>query len=296
MIRNLHRLTAIVTVFLAAATAAQAEVCATDDRGKEVCLDKPAERIISLSPGATELLFAAGAGDDVAGVVNYSNYPEAAKELPIIGSLKRLDVEQILKRSPDLVIAWVTGNPKEQTERLEEVGLTLYYLEPRDFEEIAESIERLSVLAGTQAAGHREAERFRHGIEDLREQYGDADPVRLFYEVWDQPLMTVNGEHFIHQVIELCGGENVYAGLDRLVPRIDRESVLKKDPEVIVAGGMGEENRDWLKEWKGYDSLTATQRGNLFFVPPSTLQRPTPRLLEGGATLCEKLETARERR
>ncbi|XOZ32184.1 cobalamin-binding protein [Halomonadaceae bacterium KBTZ08] len=296
MTRTLHGLTAIVILALAATTAAHAEVCATDDKGRQVCLDEPAERIISLSPGATELLFAAGAGDDVAGVVNYSDYPEAAKELPIIGSLKRLDVEKILSLSPDLVIAWVTGNPKSQTEQLEELGLTLYYLEPRDFEGIARSIERLSVLADTQKAGRREAERFRDGIADLRAEYGDAEPVRVFYQVWDQPLMTVNGKHFIHEVIELCGGENVYAGLDRLVPRIDRESVLNKNPEAIVAGGMGEENRDWLKEWKQYDSLTATERDNLFFVPPSTLQRPTPRLLKGGQTLCERLETARERR
>lgn len=296
MIRQLHRLTAIAVLFLAATTMAHAEVCATDDRGKDVCLDNPAERIISLSPGATELLFAAGAGDDVVGVVNYSDYPEAAKELPIIGSLKRLDVERILSLSPDLVIVWVTGNPKEQTERLEELDLTLYYLEPRDFEGIASAIERLSTLAGTEEVGHREADRFRAGIESLRDEYGDADPVPVFYQVWDQPLMTVNGEHFIHEVIELCGGENVYSELDRLVPRIDRESVLAENPEAIVAGGMGEENRDWLEEWKQYDSLTATERDNLFFVPPSTLQRPTPRLLEGGATLCEKLETARERR
>nr|WP_245800966.1 cobalamin-binding protein [Halomonas utahensis] len=294
--RTLHRLIASAILLLAAIPAAHAEVCARDDKGREVCLDEPAERIISLSPGATELLFAAGAGDDVVGVVNYSDYPEAAKELPIIGSLKRLDVERILSLSPDLVIVWVTGNPKEQTERLKELDLTLYYLEPRDFESIASAIERLSTLADTEKTGHREADRFRSGIESLREEYGDADPVPVFYQVWDQPLMTVNGEHFIHEVIELCGGKNVYAELDRLVPRIDRESVLKRNPEAVVAGGMGEENRDWLEEWKQYDSLTATERENLFFVNPSTLQRPTPRLLEGGATLCEKLETARGRR
>lgn len=287
---------AMLVLPLVAVTTAQAEVCATDDRGDEVCLDEPAENIISLSPGATELLFAAGAGDNVAGVVNYSDYPEEAKELPIVGSLKRLDSEKILSLEPDLVIAWVTGNPKEQTEQLEELDLTLYYLEPRDFDGIASSIKRLAKLAGTEEEGRREAERFREGISELRDQYGDADPVRVFYQVWDEPLMTVNGKHFIHEVIELCSGENVYADLDRLVPRIDRESVLEKNPEAIVAGGMGEENRDWLKEWKEYDSLTATERDNLFFVPPSTLQRPTPRLLKGGQTLCERLETARERR
>lgn len=296
MTRHSWGLVAVIIALLAATTVARAEVCATDDRGERVCLAEPAGRIISLSPGATELLFAAGAGDDVVGVVNYSNYPEAAKKLPIIGSLKRLDVEKLLSLSPDLVIAWITGNPKEQTEQLEELGLTLYYLEPRDFEDVASAIERLSTLAGTQVVGEREAVRFRKGIASLRDEYADRSPVPVFYQVWDQPLMTVNGKHFIHEVIELCGGQNVFADQDRLVPRIDRESVLAQNPEAIVAGGMGEENRDWLEEWKGFDSLTATQRGNLFFVPPSTLQRPTPRLLEGGESLCQKLETARERR
>jgi len=275
---------------------AAAEVCVTDDRDREVCLDQPAERIIALSPGATELAWAAGAGDAVVGVVSYSDYPEAAKSVPSVGSHTRVDMEKLLSLKPDLILAWATGNPKEQTDRLQELDQTLYFTEPRDFESIATNLERIATLSGTEAAGKARAKSFRAGVEDLRERYSDAAPVPVFYQVWDEPLMTINGEHFIHNVVELCGGRNVFADLDRLVPRIDWESVLAKDPEAIVAGGMGEENRDWLTAWEQFESLTATSRGNLFFVPPSTIQRPTPRLLEGGRTLCRKLETARERR
>ena len=294
----MQRLTACSSLLalLLTASFAQADRCVTDDADNEICLDEPAQRIVALSPGATELIWAAGAGDQVVGVVSYSDYPEEAKEVESVGSHTRMDMEKLLSLEPDLLIGWVTGNPAEQLERLEEMGQTIYYTEPHDFDAIASNIERMSVLAGTEEAGHQRTAEFRDGIEALRSEYADADPVRVFYQVWDEPLMTVNGEHFIHQVIELCGGDNVFAPLDRMVPRIGDESVLEQDPEAIISGGMGEENRDWLEHWKQYSSMTAVERDNLFFVPPSTIQRPTPRLLEGGQTMCEKLEIARERR
>ncbi len=286
----------LIPLLLGAAVSAQAGPCVTDDADRQVCLDQPAERIVVLSPGATELTWSAGAGDRVVGVVSYSDYPEAAKQVDSVGSHTRVDMEKLLSLEPDLIVAWVTGNPREQTERLEELGQTLYFTEPRDFDTIASNIERLSVLAGTEQAGHAAARDFREGIEQLRARYSERDPVPLFYQVWDEPLMTVNGSHHIHQVIELCGGDNVFDELPRLVPRIGDESVLERNPEAIVAGGMGEENRDWLEHWKQYSSLHAVREDNLFFVPPSTIQRPTARLLEGGETLCEKLEVARGRR
>jgi len=275
---------------------AQGQICVTDDADREVCLDQPAQRIIPLSPGATELIFSAGAGDRVVAGVSYSDYPEAATRLPSVGSHTRVDLEKLLSLEPDLLIAWSTGNPREQTDRLEDLGMTLYFTEPHSFETIARNIERMSVLLGTEAEGQAEADRFRQGISDLRQRYQDADPVRVFYQVWDEPLMTINGEHFIHEVIALCGGENVFADLSRQVPRIGQESVLAADPEVIVAGGMGEENRGWLDDWEAFPELDAVKRDNLFFVPPSVIQRPTTRLLQGGQTLCDHLETARERR
>lgn len=270
--------------------------CVTDDAGREVCLTQPARRVIPLSPGATELVFSAGAGEQVVAGVSYSDYPPEARELPSVGSHTRLDMEKLLSLDPDLLIVWTTGNPREQTDRLEELGLTLYFTEATDFEQIASNIERLSVLTGTEEAGQAEAARFREGIEALREKHRDAPAVRVFYQVWDEPLMTINNEHFIHEVVSLCQGDNVFAGLSRRVPRIGQESVLEANPEAIIAGGMGEENRDWLEDWKDFSNLTAVRRDNLFFVPPSLIQRPTTRLLKGAQLLCQHMETARERR
>ncbi|MCH2558802.1 MAG: cobalamin-binding protein [Alcanivorax sp.] len=275
---------------------ARAEVCVDDDVDRRVCLEQPARRIVALSPGATELLYDAGAGDRLVGAVSFSDYPSEAKALPRVGSYKRLDLEAILALKPDLVVAWVSGNPATQVERLETLGLNVYRGEPLRFAEVADTLERLAVLAGTEPAGRAAAARFRDGITELRDRFAGADPVTVFYEVWEEPLMTVNGEHLISEAIRTCGGVNVFADLPGLAPRIGTEAVIAADPEAIVAGGMGENNPAWLTPWKRFRALTAVQRENLFFVPPSTLQRPTPQMLEGTRLLCDHLERARARR
>lgn len=271
-------------------------LCAIDDRDREVCLEAPATRIAALSPGATELVYAAGAGKKVVAVVAYSDYPPEAQEVQSVGSHTRMDLEALVTLRPDLVIGWMTGNPPEQLETIEALGMPVFYIEPRDVEGVSSAIERLAILADTREAGDQAAAVFRDGMAALAERYADVEPVGVFYQVWDEPLMSINDEHLIGQVVSLCGGINVFGALSRLVPRIDDESVLAADPEAIVAGGMGEENRHWLTHWEQYPTLTAVARDNLFFVPPSLIQRPTPRLLEGSRILCEKLEVARGRR
>lgn len=270
--------------------------CAVDDRDREVCLHNAAQRIATLSPGATELTYAAGAGDQVVAVVSYSDYPPETKQVASVGSHTRIDLEKLVGLAPDLVIGWMTGNPAEQLETLEALGMPVFYIEPRDMNGVASAIERLARLAGTEAAGQAVADNFRTTMNALEERYQDREPVPTFYQVWDEPLMSVNSEHLIGQVIEICGGDNVFGDQARLVPRIDDEAVLAANPEAIVAGGMGEENRHWLTHWEQYTNLTAVAQGNLFFVPPSLIQRPTPRLMEGTRVLCEKLDAARQKR
>ena len=277
-------------------TVAGTERCATDDTGQEVCLEQPASRIAALSPGATELVWAAGAGDQVIAVVSYSDYPEQAKQVTSVGSHTRMDLERLMALKPDLVIGWVTGNPPEQIAALKDLGLPVFSIEPRSFEGVSSTIERLSILAGTEDEGFAEADRFRKGMAALKKQYQGAEPVSVFYQVWDEPLMTVNDEHLIGKVITLCGGVNVFGDLDRLVPRISAEAVIGANPEAILAGGMGEENRHWLTRWEAFQSIDATTKENLYFVPPSLIQRPTPRILKGSQLFCEKLDDARAKR
>ena len=249
-----------------------------------------------MSPGATELVWAAGAGDQVIAVVSYSDYPEQAKQVTSVGSHTRMDLERLMALKPDLVIGWVTGNPPEQIAALKDLGLPVFSIEPRSFEGVSSTIERLSILAGTEDEGFAEADRFRKGMAALKKQYQGAEPVSVFYQVWDEPLMTVNDEHLIGKVITLCGGVNVFGDLDRLVPRISAEAVIGANPEAILAGGMGEENRHWLTRWEAFQSIDATVKENLYFVPPSLIQRPTPRILKGSQLFCEKLDDARAKR
>lgn len=270
--------------------------CVVDDREREVCLHTEARRIATLSPGATELTYAAGAGEQVVAVVSYSDYPPEAKQVASVGSHTRIDLEALVGLAPDLVIGWVTGNPAEQMETLEALGMPVFYIEPRTVDDVAHTIERLSRLAGTELAGQQVADSFRQGMAELATRYSDREPVRTFYQVWDQPLMSVNDEHLIGQVVQLCRGENVFGDQLRLVPRLDDEAVLVANPEAIIAGGMGEENRHWLTHWEQYPHLSAVADDSLYFVPPSLIQRPTPRLLDGAQLLCEKLEQTRQKR
>lgn len=285
-----------VSLLLLLSISAQAEVCVVDDQQRDVCLDQAAKRIIALSPGITEQLFAAGAGTHVIATVSFSDYPEVAQKLPRIGGYDRFDLEAIVALKPDLLVAWSEGNPAEQLTQLEKLGLAIYYSEPQNFDDIADALDRLGTLAGTSTTASEAATDFRQRVGELRQRYKEAEQVRVFQQIWVNPLMTVNDKHLISEATRICGGINIFGDLPRLSARIDLEAVIAADPEAIIAGGMGEESPEWLTDWLRFDGLTAVRRNNLFFVSPSTLQRPTPRLLEGATRLCQHLDTARGRR
>ncbi|MCA0917379.1 MULTISPECIES: cobalamin-binding protein [Halomonas] len=272
------------------------DICVVDDTERKLCLASPAQRIVALSPSVTELLFAAGAGERVVGVVSFSDYPEAARELPQVGSYDRLDLEALLALEPDLVVAWAGGNPGQQVDRLEAFGLPVFRSDASDFEHIASTLERFGRLAGTQDTGDAAARKLRDSVASLSARYSDSLPVEVFYQVWEKPLMTVNGEHWISRALALCGGVNLFASEAPLVPRLSREAVLAADPEVIITGGMGKADSTWLDAWRAWPQMTAVAQDNLFFINPDLVQRATPRLVEGTRRLCDHLETARERR
>lgn len=273
---------------------AHAEIVVQDDVGQAVRLAAPARRIVSLAPHITENLYAAGAGAYIVGVVDYSDYPPAAKKLPHVGSHDRLDLEAILALKPDLVIAWESGNPAAHLNRLKSLGLPLFLSQPRHLDDIAGDIERFGTLAATDAGAAARA--FRSRLAELRGRYARRPPVRSFYQIWNQPLLTVNGESLISDVMRLCGAENVFAKLPVLAPTVTLEAVLAANPEVIVASGMDDTRPEWLDMWRRWRDMTASARDNLFFVPADLINRHTPRILDGAQMLCTQLETARSRR
>ena len=266
-----------------------------DDYGKDVRLEKPAERIVSLAPHLTELVFAAGAGNRLVGAVEFSDYPPEARSLPVVGSDARIDLEAVLALRPDLVVAWPNAGSLRAVERLAELGLPVFRSEPRELEDVPRTLQRLGRLAGSEAQAQREADAFRARAARLEKRYAGQRKVRVFYQIWDRPLLTVNGDHIISKVVALCGGENVFAALPLLVPEVGREAVLRANPEAIVASGSNDAQPQWLMAWKAFPGLTAAARGQLYAIPPDLIQRQTPRILDGAERLCGMLETARPR-
>lgn len=293
--RALARL-ALAAALALGSGALAAEIRVTDDSGRSVALKQPAQRIISLTPHMTELLFAAGAGKQLVGTVEFSNYPQEAQRIARIGDSAQLDLERIVALKPDLIVVWQYGNAQRQLDKLLRMGIPVYYNEPRRLADIARAIEQLGHLAGTDASALPAAQAFMQRAAELRRHYAGRDPVTVFYQIWDKPLMTVNGDHLISDIIGLCGGRNIFAGLKSLVPEISIEAVLAADPEAIggvtvEAGGTGS-----LEGWKNWPRLKAVARANLFVIHADVISRNTPRILDGARELCERLDAARARR
>jgi iron complex transport system substrate-binding protein len=264
-----------------------------DDTQQTVTLQQPAHRIISLAPDATELLFAAGAGDDVVGVSDYSDYPPAAAKLPSVGSSSALDIERIVTLKPDLVIAWSSGNSASQLARLRALGIPVFESEPRQLAAIGSSLQRLGQLAGVPDKGSAAAQAFNARLALLTATYQQRPPVRVFYQIWQKPLMTLNGKHMVSSVIRLCGGENVFGQLPQLAPTVSTEAVLSANPEVIFSADGGNAPDTG---WRRFPKLAAVAGNNLFTLTPNWMSRPGPRILDGAAELCQKLDLARSHR
>ncbi len=283
----------IILLALAAAPLAHA-VTVRDDAGNAITLDKPATRVISMSPHVTETLFAAGGGGRIVGTVNYSDYPEAAKSIPRIGSNREIDLERVISMKPDLVVAWMHNNSERQIEMVRKLGVPVFLSDPQTLDGIPENVARLGQLMGTEAVANGAAAELRRQLAGLRARYAGRPTVRTFYQVWDKPLYTLSGKHIITDALRLCGGENIFDKLAVVAPVVSVESVLQADPEAVF--GTAEKNYGGVNLWKPYTTLSATRRDNLFTVDGDLLNRAGPRMIAGTAVLCEKLELARQHR
>lgn len=271
-----------------------AAVTVKDDDGRDVTVQKPAQRVISLAPHVTELLFAAGGGSQVVGVVSYSDFPEEAKKIPQIGSNRELDLERIMALKPDLIVVWRHGSSERQIEEVRRLGVPIFHSEPQKLEDIPDSVAKLGQLMGTDVVAKPTAARLRAQLADLRTRYANRPVVRSFYQVWDRPLYTLNGKHIVSDALHLCGGENIFASLAVTAPVVSTEAVLQENPEAIFA--TAEKNYGGVSIWKQYGSLTAVRNNNLFTIDGQLLNRAGPRMIAGAAQLCEKLELARSHR
>lgn len=276
------------------ATHASAAITVNDDDGNPVTMQKPAQRVMSLAPHATELLFAAGGGDRIIGAVTYSDYPEAARKIPRVGDNRQVDLERIVAMKPDLIVVWLHGSSERQIEALRQLNIPMFHSEPRKLDAIPDSLLRLGQLMGTESVARPAAASLRLQLAALADKYGNRAPVRMFYQVWDKPLYTLSGMHIVSDAIRLCGGVNIFANMKITAPTIDRESVLQEDPEAIF--GTAEKNYGGVSMWRAYPGMKAVRGDNLFTLDGELLNRPGPRMVAGTTALCEKLEQARQHR
>ena len=270
---------------------APAPISVTGAGGTTTTLPAPARRIISLAPHLTELLFAAGAGDRLVGVSAYSDHPPAALAIARIGDSHAFDIERILALRPDLLVGWDAGNAPRHIAQLRRLGIPVHLEGAERLDDIGAALERLGRLAGTEAAAHEAARRYGERLADLRARHVGAARVRVFHQVWDEPLMTINGRHPVSDLIAACGGENVFAESPALVPVVSREAVLRAAPEVITAAEA--DDGDPLAAWRRWPTLPAVAAGRLVRLPADAVSRLSPRLLEAAEPLCEAIEAAR---
>ncbi|WP_322068551.1 cobalamin-binding protein [Paraburkholderia bannensis] len=272
-------------------------VSAVDDNGDTITLAAPAQRVVSLAPHITELVYAAGGGAKLVGAVSYSDYPPQAKSVPRVGDNRALDLERIAALKPDLIVVWRHGNAQQQLDRLRELHIPLFFSEPHRLDDVATSLTRLGTLLGTDATAQDAARAYRGQIAQLRATYAQRAPVSVFYEVWDQPLMTINGESMISDAIALCGGRNVFAALRPQVPTLSTEAVIAANPDAIVTASVGATAPDHplpaLERWRAWPQLKAVAHDNLYAIDGDLLSRAGPRIAQGAQRLCEDLQRAR---
>jgi iron complex transport system substrate-binding protein len=280
---------------LCAALPAQgaAPIRVTDDAGATVTLQQPATRIVSLAPSITEQLFAIGVGQRIVGTSASSDYPEAARAIPVVGGVEGVDLERIASLHPDLVVAWGSGYPPATQDALRRLGAHVYVSEPSSLESIASTLERLGTLTGA-ADAPVQAQRFRATVRELRARYAGRRPVRAFYQIWPQPLMTLSGRHVLSEALALCGARNVFEDLQPLAPTISPEAVIAADPQIILTDEPGAVDRGALDFWKRYPFISAVANGQLVTLDADRIARPTPRMLPEAARMCERVDAARE--
>ncbi len=268
----------------------------TDDTGHQISFVSPAQRIVALSPHIVETLFVAGAGDKIVGAVEYSDYPSVAKSIPRVGGYASFDLETLLALKPDLIIGWESGNSPTAISKIRSLGIPLYLSQSNTVSQVAVEIEKFGRMAGTENVAQPAANTFRKRLSTLQKIYGSRPTVTVFYQISESPLMTIGGKQIITNALSICGGKNIFEALIPMAPVITAESVLAANPEVIMASGMEQTHPQALDLWKKWPKLTATQRGNFFFIDPDLMNRNGPRILDGTQMLCEAIQTARSRR
>lgn len=289
----MRRCAAAALALAFASPVAHAELRVNDDTGQTVVLAAPARRVVSLGPHLTELAYAVGAGEALIGAIRYSDFPEAAKALPIVGDAHAIDFERIVQLKPDLVLVWGSGLNERHKSRLRSLGLKVYESEIRQAQGIADTLRRLGALLGHTDGAEIAARRFEAQWQALAERYRGQPPVRVFWQLWHEPLMTINREHLISEAMRTCGGVNVFADLPLLTPSVSWEAAVRADPQLIATSGRAEDKARDFAAWQRFAAVSAVKKQRYASIDGNLIGRMGPRFVDGAAALCEAIGQAR---
>lgn len=255
-------------------------------------------RIVTLSPHLAELVDAVGARHLLVGVSAYTNLSADDALPPEIGDAFVVDLEVLSLIEPDLILAWASGTPQRTIEELRERGYRVESVATQSLADVASAIEHIGSLTGRRAEAERASSRYLERLAALQQQQSGKPPIRIFYQISAKPLYTINGTHFLSELIELCGGRNVFADLAELAPPVSEEAVLARDPEAVLAADADPADGpgDAFDGWRHWSTLAANRYGNYFVIDSSLVARPTPRLVDGGQALCRAIDEGRYRR
>ena len=254
----------------------------------------PAQRVVTFAPHLAEMMYAVGAGEQLVGVSAWSDFPPPVRDLPEIGDAFSVDQEQLRLLEPDLLLIWESGMPSSTVDELRRGGYRVEIIRTRGVADIGSAMLRIGELTGRRDDAAEAVARYEREVEDLRVTYAEAAAITVFFQVSARPLYTVNGEHFISEVIALCGGRNVFADLDDLAPSVAVEAVIERNPEVMLAGTSAGD--DAFAVWNRWPELAANRYGNQLLVPDELIGRATPRLPAAGRAVCLALDKARDNR
>ncbi|NBM55187.1 vitamin B12 ABC transporter substrate-binding protein BtuF [Proteus sp. G2669] len=248
-----------------------------------------ADRVITLSPSATEMAYAAGMGDNIVGVSAYSDYPEAAKNIEQVANWQGINIERILLLKPDLVIAWQGGNPQRPLDQLKALGIPIIYSDPQSIEEIADDLVTLSSYSHHPDIAIRNAQQLRQQYQILQQQYASTisnqPNKKVFIQFGMQPLFTTSNSTLQSHITELCGGENIFANSPVAWPQVSREQVLTKQPDLIIFSGKADQIPTVRAFWQ--PQLTVP----IIAIDEDSFSRPAPRIINAAQQICEAIAT-----
>jgi len=264
-----------------------------DDAGDTISLGAAPCRIVSLAPGTTAMLFAAGAGQCMVGTIAHSDEPAEAARVSVVGDAETLDFEQLLGLRPTVVVVAVDVVQRVRIDRIRALGIPVYQVHVTRLAQMPESLRRLGELAGTESVANRKADELATELAALDTRYRNRAPIRVLYQIWDRPIYTLGGRHVITDARHLCGAVNVFADLATAAPAVTREAAVLRNPELILASAPPGAADEWLAEWRKFPALTAVRNGQLVSYADARIDRMGPSVIAATGNLCAVIDNAR---